>query len=223
MKLISYNMCPYVQRARFALEEASIPYEVIFIDPYEEKPDWFLDISPSGKVPVLIVDSIPINNSDVIVEFINDYVGGKYFPDCSIKKATYRMLIKSVDFYHADLRAIYTAKTKSEYSASVSTFNKSMNELNTLLINSNISLEKISMISFYYAPLFNLVNTVNQIIGNELSYNYETLGPWVKSIIDSPAFSKTIDAASTSALVAFVKSKGNTQSFRRVPQSELRN
>ncbi len=209
MKLISYNICPYVQRARYALEEASTPYEIVFIDPYEEKPEWFLDVSPNGKVPVLIVDSVPINHSDVIVEFVNDYVGGTYYPDCSLKKAAYRMLIKSVDSYHADLQNVFLAKTKDEYTASILIFNKSMHELNASLLNSIVSLEEVSMVSFYYAPLFNLVNSVNEIIGGELSYDYEPLNSWVEEIIGSPAFSKAIDADYASGLKAFIKSRGS--------------
>ena len=47
--LISHHLCPYVQRSVIALEEKRIPYERVNID-LANKPDWFNDISPSGKV-----------------------------------------------------------------------------------------------------------------------------------------------------------------------------
>ena len=52
---ISHKLCPYVQRAVIALNEKGVPFERIDID-LANKPDWFLKISPLGKVPVLLVD-----------------------------------------------------------------------------------------------------------------------------------------------------------------------
>ena len=50
LKLISHTLCPYVQRARIALEEKAIVHELEFID-LADKPDWFLAISPLEKCP----------------------------------------------------------------------------------------------------------------------------------------------------------------------------
>ena len=56
LKLISHKLCPYVQRAVIALNEKGVAFERIDID-LANKPDWFLKISPLGKVPVLTVAS----------------------------------------------------------------------------------------------------------------------------------------------------------------------
>ncbi len=52
LPLISHVLCPYVQRAVFALKEKRVPYERIDID-LAAKPAWFLDVSPLSKTPVL--------------------------------------------------------------------------------------------------------------------------------------------------------------------------
>jgi len=54
LKLFSHHLCPYVQQARIVLGEKSINHDLAFID-LANKPDWFLAISPLGKVPVLLV------------------------------------------------------------------------------------------------------------------------------------------------------------------------
>ena len=51
--LISAYTCPWVQRAVIILRAKSVNYEVTYID-LRAKPDWFLEISPHGKVPVLM-------------------------------------------------------------------------------------------------------------------------------------------------------------------------
>src|SRR4029450_6177472 len=72
LKLISHKLCPYVQRAVIALTEKGIPFERIDID-LANKPDWFLKISPLGKVPVLVVAQdgreVALFESNVICEY----------------------------------------------------------------------------------------------------------------------------------------------------------
>ena len=55
LKLISFDLCPYVQRAAIILTEKGVPFERVTID-LANKPGWFLEISPLGKVPLLRVD-----------------------------------------------------------------------------------------------------------------------------------------------------------------------
>ena len=69
--LISFDICPYVERSRVVLEEKNIPYDITYVD-LQQKPDWFLKISPHGKVPVLLVDEVPVFESVVINEFIEE-------------------------------------------------------------------------------------------------------------------------------------------------------
>jgi glutathione S-transferase len=71
LKLVSFELCPFVERSRIALAEKKLAHDVQFID-LKAKPDWFLAISPMGKVPVLLVDDRPIFESLVINELIEE-------------------------------------------------------------------------------------------------------------------------------------------------------
>lgn len=71
LKLVSFDLCPYVERSRIVLLEKDVPHEVEFID-LANKPAWFLAISPMGRVPVLIVDDRPIFESMVINELLDE-------------------------------------------------------------------------------------------------------------------------------------------------------
>src|SRR6185437_9769559 len=79
LKLISHKLCPYVQRAVIALTEKGVAFERIDID-LANKPEWFLKISPLGKVPVLVVttekSAVAIFESNVICEYIEETQGG---------------------------------------------------------------------------------------------------------------------------------------------------
>ncbi|WP_285167035.1 glutathione S-transferase N-terminal domain-containing protein, partial [Mycobacterium tuberculosis] len=42
--------CPFCQRVTLTLEEKKIPYDYKLVD-LSNKPSWFLEVNPDGKVP----------------------------------------------------------------------------------------------------------------------------------------------------------------------------
>ncbi|WP_096084925.1 glutathione S-transferase family protein [Agaribacterium haliotis] len=75
MKIISFKICPFVQRVTALLEAKGLAYDVEYIS-LKDKPDWFLDLSPHGQVPLLITDSgAALFESDAIIEYINEFAG----------------------------------------------------------------------------------------------------------------------------------------------------
>ena len=71
LTLVSFDICPYVERSRIVLLEKAVPHEVAFID-LANKPDWFLRISPMGRVPVLLVDSQPACSGRLDTELVDE-------------------------------------------------------------------------------------------------------------------------------------------------------
>ncbi|CAH8258232.1 unnamed protein product [Arabidopsis lyrata] len=71
--------CPFSQRVLLTLEEKKLPYKTHLIN-VSDKPQWFLDISPEGKVPVVKLDGKWVADSDVIVGLLEE----KY-PEPSLK------------------------------------------------------------------------------------------------------------------------------------------
>ncbi|CAA7013585.1 unnamed protein product [Microthlaspi erraticum] len=66
-----FGDCPFSHRVVLTLEEKSVPYKMHLID-VSHKPQWFLDISPQGKVPVLKIDGKWVPDSDVIVDILEE-------------------------------------------------------------------------------------------------------------------------------------------------------
>ncbi|RVK64633.1 glutathione S-transferase family protein, partial [Sinorhizobium meliloti] len=79
LTLISHHLCPYVQRAAIALHEKGVPFERVDID-LANKPDWFLKISPLGKVPLLRISQdggeAILFESTVICEYLEETQAG---------------------------------------------------------------------------------------------------------------------------------------------------
>jgi len=72
-KLRIYNMrfCPYAQRTLLALQAKQIPHEVVNIS-LANKPDWYLERNPLGKVPSLELNGKITYESLVCNEWLDE-------------------------------------------------------------------------------------------------------------------------------------------------------
>lgn len=87
--LISSVTCPWVQRSVITMRAKGVDFDVTYVD-LQNKPDWFLEISPHGKVPVLKVDDVALFESNAIAEFLDETFEPKLHPADPIKRAQNR-------------------------------------------------------------------------------------------------------------------------------------
>jgi len=114
LELVSFNLCPYVQRAIIVLEEKNIDHKRTYID-LSDKPVWFKSLSPLGKVPLLQVDGDVLFESAVISEFLNEITTESLHPDDPVQRAKHRSWI---EFGSSTLDAIgqfYSAANEVEF------------------------------------------------------------------------------------------------------------
>ena len=74
MKIVSFKICPFVQRVIAVLELKQTAYEVEYVS-LADKPDWFLKASPHGQVPILITKQGALFESGPIAEFVDEACG----------------------------------------------------------------------------------------------------------------------------------------------------
>src|SRR5450432_3048384 len=88
--LVSFKTCPWVQRAAIVLREKKIDFELRHIDP-DNRPDWFLAISPHKKVPVLRLDDrVSLFESNAIAEFLDETIEPRLHPADPVQRAIHR-------------------------------------------------------------------------------------------------------------------------------------
>jgi len=96
--LVSFNVCPFAQRSLIVLEEKGVrdSYEIRYID-LDNKPDWFLRYSPTGRVPVLIVNDTVLFESAAINEYLDDISPGESLqPRDPLRRAQNRAWIEFI-------------------------------------------------------------------------------------------------------------------------------
>ena len=93
LHLISFPLCPFVQRSVITLKHKNIPFERTYLDP-KALPDWFLEKSPTGKVPLLIVDQDTlVFESAVINEYLDEISPPPLMPGDPLARAQERAWI----------------------------------------------------------------------------------------------------------------------------------
>ncbi|ATH07062.1 hypothetical protein BIY24_03655 [Halobacteriovorax marinus] len=118
LELISFDLCPFVQRSIITLLKKDIKHKVTHID-LKDKPEWFLKISPLGKVPCLRVDDEIIFESAVINEFLDEITGGEFLPDDPLEKAKLRAWSEFCSALTITQYSAMTAKDKETYEKNI--------------------------------------------------------------------------------------------------------
>lgn len=92
LKLISFELCPFVQRSVITLLHKGIDFDITYLtlDELKSPPEWFHKISPFGKVPVLRVDDTTLFESAVIMEYIDEISSPSLHPADPLEKALNR-------------------------------------------------------------------------------------------------------------------------------------
>ena len=90
------------------LRAKDVKFEVTYIN-LREKPDWFLEISPHGKVPVLSVDGRPLFESNAIAEYLDEMVPPRLHPEDPFKRARNRAWTDFVPDFADDFGSVYYA------------------------------------------------------------------------------------------------------------------
>src|SRR5215468_4804426 len=122
LTLVSHHLCPYVQRVAIALVEKSVPFERVAID-LSDPPDWFRQISPLGKVPLLRAprtdgSEAVLFESSVICEFIEEtQTGPKLHPQDAFERARHRAWMEFGSAILADIWRLEIATDENAHEA----------------------------------------------------------------------------------------------------------
>jgi len=113
--LVSFKTCPWVQRAAIVLREKKIAFEFRHIEP-DNRPDWFLAVSPHKKVPVLRVDeSQSLFESNAIAEYLDETVAPRLHPEDPVARAINRAWTDYVPTFAGIVTATAYADTEADF------------------------------------------------------------------------------------------------------------
>lgn len=155
IELISSKECPFVMRSVVMLFEKDIKFKMTYID-LDNKPDWFLKLSPLGKVPVLKVGDKVLFESVVINEYLDEITPPTIRPNDPFARALNKSwkefgtdLLFTLYYYFCSPNRNQASAIKDEFLRKLSFLEKQMNS-GPFFNGSNFSLIDASYAPFFY-------------------------------------------------------------------------
>ena len=205
LKLISHALCPYVQRAVIALAERGVPFERIDID-LNNKPDWFLKISPLGKVPVLQVDDKAVFESAVILEYLEETLPNPLHPKDALARAEHRAWIEFGSAVLGDIWGLETVSDEAAFKAKAIQAEARFARLEERLVATPwFDGEAFSLVDAVFAPAFRYFDVFDEIGDFGILANKPKIAHWRKSLRERPSLRTAVSAEYPELLRAFMK------------------
>ncbi|HET9427531.1 MAG TPA: glutathione S-transferase family protein [Allosphingosinicella sp.] len=209
-KLISFKLCPYVQRAAIVLAEKNVAFDRVDID-LADKPDWFLALSPLGKVPVLVVEKDGTEQvlfeSSVIAEYLDETLEPRLHPADPLEKARHRAWIEFASATLADIFHFYTGD-KATFEAKGETIEAKFDRLETILgPGPYFAGDRFSLVDAAFAPAFRYFDTFDRILERSLFDARPKLAAWRRQLAKRPSVIDAVAPDYREELVRYILDK----------------
>lgn len=192
LRLVSHRLCPYVQRARIVLHEKDIPHEIEFID-LADKPAWFVEISPLGKVPLLLVDGRPLFESSVIAEFLDDISPGSLYPDDAFEKAGHRAWVEFASATLAKVASLYRADAQ-QLDPAIAGLRDHFKRLETRLGDGPwFAGREFAIVDAAFAPVFRYFDVLDRLRDFSLFDGLPRVVAWRSALAARPSVRAAVD------------------------------
>jgi glutathione S-transferase len=193
-KLVSFKVCPFVQRVAITLQYKGIDYDIEYID-LGSPPEWFLAISPLKKVPLLIVDSTVIFESAVINEYIDEAYQPMLHPEDLLLKAINRSWIEfsnNISLYTFELTI---KEKKNDFENILEELLKGFDLVEDYLkAKPFFNGEQFSLVDSSYAPIFQRLEFLAQIYKPIISSKrHPKLVKWKDSLLSLNAVKRSTE------------------------------
>lgn len=192
------------------LRAKGVTFEVTYVD-LSNKPDWFLKISPHGKVPVLSVDDQPLFESNAIAEYLDEMEAPKLHPDDAIRRARNRAWNDFVPDFAKTMSGFYYAKDKVELDAAVADTPKKLQRLERALTEERgndgpyFNGDKLSLTDASYAPFLQRFAIMERVLKSGVMKDFPKVQAWSDALMKNEAVKGSVVADFDEQFVANLK------------------
>jgi glutathione S-transferase len=219
LTLISHALCPFVQRAAIALEEKGVAFERIDVD-LANKPDWFLAISPLGKVPLLKVDDAVIFESAVILEYLEETQPNPLHPADALQRAEHRAWMEFGSTILMDLWTFYSAVDETTFQAKAKQLTEKFARLEQRLGEGPyFDGARFSLVDAVFGPVFRYFDTFDRIADFGMLRDKPKLAAWRHALAQRPSVAGAVKADYPERLWAFLQSRDSRLSALMAKQA----
>ncbi len=189
--LVSFKTCPWVQRAAIVLREKNVEFEFRHIEP-DNRPDWFIAISPHRKVPVLRIDeAISLFESNAIAEYLDETVSPRLHPEDPVERAVNRAWTDYVPTFAATVTGAAYADSKAGYDKAVAEIPVPFERLERALERQGrgplFNGSRYSLVDAAYAPFLQRYFFLDRVKKIGHIEKFPRLNIWAETLIARPS------------------------------------
>ena len=209
LELISHHLCPYVQRAVITLLEKEIPHDRTYID-LANKPDWFLKISPLGKVPLLKVEDEVLFESAVICEYLDEITPGSLHPADPLERAKHRAWIEFGSSILNTIAALYTAPNQEAFEQKRQELLDKFNWIERNKLGEPYFAGAVfSLVDAVYAPIFRYFDVFETFIHPDFFVHTPNVKRWRQALQSHPHVKNAVVEDYAQRLLTFLKRRNS--------------
>ncbi|WP_332689719.1 glutathione S-transferase family protein [Devosia sp.] len=211
--LISFKLCPYVQRVAIALAEKGITFDLVYVD-LANKPDWFTAISPLGKVPLLKVGdgdlSAVLFESNVILEYLEDIGTGRpMHPAAPLQRAIHRAWMEFGSSLLGDIWSLEIATTADAYERAHANLSRKLSTLEEKLQAEPYFFGADFMyIDAVFAPAFRYFEVFDRYSPTLMLDQYRKVAAWQRALSQRASVAGAVVPEYHDLLEEFLRNKG---------------
>lgn len=206
MKLISHHLCPYVQRAVIVLLEKNIPHERIYID-LSNKPDWFLEVSPLGRVPLLQTADTVLFESQVIVEYLDEISKGTLHPSDPLERARHRSWIEYGSTTLNVIARLYNAPDKKYFMEALDDLGKRFEVMEAEIEGPFFAGSKLHIIDAAWGPIFRYFNVLDPLLEGKIFAGLVKVMTWRRKLAARQSVIDAVPEGYETRLKLFLKNR----------------
>ncbi|MET3390430.1 MULTISPECIES: glutathione S-transferase family protein [Variovorax] len=211
LTLVSHLLCPYVQRAAIALREKNVPFERIVID-LANKPQWFLDISPLGKVPLLKArrpegGEAVLFESNVICEYLEEtQPGARLHPEDALTRAQHRAWMEFGSAILGDLWGYETTQDAAVFEQKRQALLAKFQRVEAALGEGPyFAGGSFSLVDAVFAPVFRYFEVFDAISDSHIFDALPKVDAWRKALAVRPSVREAVVPEYPQHLMEFLK------------------
>lgn len=192
------------------LRAKAVKFDVTYIN-LREKPDWFLKISPHGKVPVLNVDGEALYESNAIAEFLDETVPPRLHPADPIKRARNRAWTDFLPDFAKGLSGIYYTKSKEEVAKGLEAAPARVQKLEDAIARERgndgpyFNGKALCIVDAGYAPFFQRFAIADSKLKTGVLDAFPLVKAWSKALLSTDAVTGSVAPEFNEAFVANLK------------------
>jgi glutathione S-transferase len=207
LALISHDLCPYVQRAVIALSEKGVPFERIYVD-LANKPDWFLAISPLGKVPLLKAGDAVVFESAVILEYLEETQPNPLHPVDPLERAQHRAMIEFGSAVLSDIWGLEIAPTRDAAAAKIEALRNKFARLERSLGEGPwFAGERFRLVDAAFGPVFRYFDLFDRLLDHGIFAGQPKVAAWRAALAARPSIRDAVVSDYSARLERFVASQ----------------